>query len=102
MSWERRRGEIGALRGLALQARLREAAASLNEDARQLLEAAYFQRKPNLTIVGVARQLHMSRAAYYRRRDLSLPELANAFTRLAQPALRLEAPPGATLIGRTR
>ncbi len=92
----------GLARGSALRQRLAEAAATLDEDARRLLEAAYFRRKPGLTIIGVARELHMSRAAYYRHRDAALPELGNAFAAIIQPALRLEAPPGAPLIGRQR
>jgi tetratricopeptide (TPR) repeat protein len=91
-----------AARGRALRQRLAEAASTLTDDARRLLDAAYFRRKPGLTIVGVARELHMSRAAYYRHRDTVLPELGNAFTAIIQPVLRLEAPPGAPLIGRQR
>ena len=92
----------GAARGSALRQRLTEAASTLSEDARRLLDAAYFRRKPGLTIIGVARELHMSRAAYYRHRDAVLPELGSAFSAIIQPALRLEAPPGASLVGRQR
>ena len=92
----------GAARGSALRQRLTEAASTLSEDARRLLDAAYFRRKPSLTIIGVARELHMSRAAYYRHRDAVLPELGSAFSAIIQPALRLEAPPGASLVGRQR
>lgn len=95
------RGDAPA-RGQALRERLRGAAAALDAEARRFLEVAYFQRNPALTVVGLARQLHLSRAAFYRHRDGILPELARAFTARVQPALRLEAAPRTTLIGRTR
>jgi tetratricopeptide (TPR) repeat protein len=85
----------------AVRCLLTSAAQPLEPEARALLEVSFFKRDWDKNINGVALQLHMSRAAYYRHRAQALRDLADQVLVLASPALRLEAIPAAQpLIGR--
>ena len=62
--------------------------------------SAYVQAAP-LTADGAAAELNLSRATYYRRREQAIQQLATAFVRQINPALRLDRPPRPDrLIGR--
>jgi hypothetical protein len=98
---------IGALqRGQTLQRLLRQANDSLKtqdheaQDSSRLIDLAYLRAVP-LSVEGVAAELNLSRATFYRRREQALQHLAAAFIRQINPALRLDRPPQPErLIGR--
>ncbi len=87
-------------RGKGLQLLLREAATALDEDQRKLLVVSFFERNWNTNINGVAMNLDMSRAAYYRRRSVALEALARVVSARVSPALRGETVLPAALLGR--
>jgi tetratricopeptide (TPR) repeat protein len=89
-----------ASRGNHLRRLLREAAQALDPDQQSLLKVSFFERNRNQNINGVAMALAMSRAAYYRRRAVTLHALAQSFMRLLSPAVRLELPAHKTMAGR--
>ncbi|MBN1934091.1 MAG: tetratricopeptide repeat protein [Anaerolineae bacterium] len=98
------RAESGAgavvARGQALQKLLRDTAAELEEQDRQVLDLSFFQhrRKSSLAIED---ELHISRATYYRYRKQAVQHLEETLVRRLNPALRLEIPPACSqLIGR--
>jgi tetratricopeptide (TPR) repeat protein len=93
-------------RGQTLQRVLRQANDSLKtlgpeaQSNSRLIELAYLKAAP-LTADGVAAELNLSRATYYRRREQAIQYLAAAFVRQINPALRLDRPPHPDrLIGR--
>ena len=93
-------------RGQTLQRVLRQATDWLAtqgaeaQESSRLIRLAYLQGMP-LTADEAARQMNLSRATYYRRREQALGHLAAAFIRQINPALRLERPARpALLIGR--
>lgn len=87
-----------AQRGQTLQRVLRQANDSLKlcgsdeQSSSRLIELTYLQPAP-LTADGAAAELNLSRATYYRRREQAIQQLAAAFVRHINPALRLDRPP---------
>jgi tetratricopeptide (TPR) repeat protein len=89
-----------ARRGQALSAALRRAAAEVNDAQARVLSASFFQRKPTLNNTGVARELGMAEATYYRHRASAIEALARAFNQLVVPPLRAELPRVRHIVGR--
>lgn len=89
-----------AERGRVLRETLQLAAADLGEVHRRVLDASFFRRKANLNNVGVARQLSMSEATYYRHRGAAIEALADALNRRVVPPLRAELPRVRRIVGR--
>jgi hypothetical protein len=55
-------------RGQALRRLLQSAAATLNPETREILDASFFKRKPTFNNAGIALSLNKSEATYYRNR----------------------------------
>jgi tetratricopeptide (TPR) repeat protein len=89
-----------AYRGQALGAALRRAAAEVNDAQARVLNASFFQRKATLNNTGVARELGMAEATYYRHRAAAIEALARAFNHMAVPPLRAELPRVRQFVGR--
>ncbi len=87
-------------RGQALIEALRRAAASVDEAHQRVLNASFFQRRANLNNIGVARQLGMSEATYYRHRNAAIESLAGALNHMVAPPLRAERPKARYIVGR--
>jgi hypothetical protein len=95
-----------AQRGQTLQRVLRQANDTLlkqgsdEQDSGRLIKLTYLDSPP-LTADGAAAELNLSRATYYRRREQAIQQLAAAFVRQVNPAVRLDRPPRLDrLIGR--
>jgi hypothetical protein len=88
-------------RGRALQKKLLAAAASLNDAEKRLLQLTYFRPKALRTQAGIATELAISPATYYRQRADAITRLEAAFARL-MPSPARAAPPALPmhLIGR--
>ncbi len=90
-------------RGQALGNALREAAAdsaTISTTHQHVLNASFFQRKPSLNNTGIARQLGLSEATYYRHRSAAIEALAHTFNQLVVPPLRAEFPRAQRIVGR--
>jgi hypothetical protein len=87
-------------RGLALVARLRDAADTLTPDQRRLVDASFLARDPKLNNVGVFRSLNLSEATYYRHRTLAIAALASTLNARIVPPLRSERPIEQAIFGR--
>ncbi len=86
--------------GRALREALQRAAAALSEAHVRVLNASFFQRKASLNNTGVARQLGMSEATYYRHRSAAIEALAIALNQMVVPPLRAEQPRVRHIVGR--
>lgn len=79
-------------RGTVLQQALLSAAKTLPNEQQALLNATFFQRKPNLNNTGVALEMNLSESTYYRRRVEAIAAIANALNQSVIPPLRNELP----------
>ena len=87
-------------RGQALRRLLQSAAATLNPETREILDASFFKRKPTLNNAGIALSLNKSEATYYRNRVAAIDALARQVNTQAAPPLRPESPSRVEMIGR--
>ncbi len=87
-------------RGETLRRLLSAAAATLDAELRALLQITWFARNPAHDNVALALALHLSDRTFYRTRNLAIKALAQALQQQAAPAVRMESPPAATLVGR--
>jgi ATP/maltotriose-dependent transcriptional regulator MalT len=90
--------EDGAEPGVGLQHVLKTCAQRLSQNHRTLLNAAYFQRNPNLNNVGVALSLGLIDRTFYRQRTLAVAALADELFRTVRPALHPEQPAPADVV----
>jgi tetratricopeptide (TPR) repeat protein len=89
-----------AARGAALQSVLQTAAATLPEDALNLLNVAFFKRDPTLNNTGVALRLGKAETTYYRHRAVAIEALAEALNKSIAPPLHAFVPSAPPLAGR--
>ena len=95
-------------RGKALQRLLLFAASELKEslDKRynplKLLQLAYFRPNPQQNLTGVALELGLSPATFFRHRQEAIAGLERAFTRHIRPAVRMETPKTEFIVGRAQ
>ncbi len=95
-------------RGKALQKLLLFAASELKEslDKRynplKLLQLAYFRPNPQQNLTGVALELGLSPATFFRHRQEAIAGLEHAFARHIRPAVRMETPRSEFIVGRAQ
>lgn len=101
-------GDTSIGRGKALQKQLHLAASELKEslDKRynplRLLQLAYFRPNPQQNLTGVALELGLSPATFFRHRQEAIAGLEHAFARHIRPAVRAETPRTEFIVGRGR
>jgi tetratricopeptide (TPR) repeat protein len=94
-------------RGTALQRQLLAATAQLQPrpdaryDPQRLLKLLFFEPNRNTNQTGLALQLEISPATFYRQRLQAIDELEHIFAAAVQPKVRLEMPAPIRQIGRT-
>lgn len=100
-------GETAIGRGKALQRVLLAAASELTESADKrynplkLLQLAYFKPNPQQNLTGVALELGLSPATFFRHRQEAITGLEQAFARHIRPAVRIETPKTGFMVGRS-
>jgi tetratricopeptide (TPR) repeat protein len=103
---EQREGEAESAvgRGNVLRTILRQASAAetLTQEHRHLLRVAFFERNPRLNSVGLARNLGMSKATYFRHRASAIETLAVSVNQRVIPPLRAELPRPRPIVNRER
>lgn len=92
-------------RGRALQKKISSAVHSLPErrgayDPQRLLQLSYLRPNASRTREGVAVDLALSPATYYRHRNEAIAQLEAALVRQLRPGLRLDAPAPRAIVGR--
>lgn len=102
MLGEQREAESALGRGHALRDILQQAAATLRDEQRRLLQVAFFNRNPRLNSVGIARSLGMSKATYFRHRVGAIESLAVSVNQRVIPPLRAELPRPQPIVNRER
>lgn len=100
-------GELATGRGKVLQRLLLTSAGDLSESLdkryspQKLLHLAYFRPNSKQNLTGVALELGLSPATFFRHRQEAIAELERAFIRRIRPALRSEAPKTDLFVGRS-